>query len=117
MTIIIKKDGQILTDAGNPFEGNALNGAIVLLADPQDGDTIVYNATSGMWVPGKPFPVAATEPEDGDTLVYNETAGKWEPGNPFPVNITEPEDGDTLAYDAESGKWVNVHAEAAGGEE
>lgn len=82
MTIIIKKDGKIIADEGNPIEGKALENA-VLIADPQDGDTLVYNAE----------------------------AGKWFAGNPFPVVITEPADGDTLAYDGESGKWVNVHAE------
>ena len=82
MIIIMQKNGQIVTDDGNPVEGKTLDGAIVLLADPQDGDTIVYDATAGV----------------------------WKAGNPFPVAITEPEDGDTLAYDADSGKWVNVHA-------
>lgn len=88
MIIILKKDGQIVTDDGNPVEGVKLENAAAILADPKDGDTIVYNATAGMWMPG----------------------------TVLPLNITEPEDGDTLAYDADSGKWVNVHAEAAGGE-
>lgn len=88
MIIILKANGRLVTDDGNPIDVNALDGAVVLLADPKDGDTIVYDATAGM----------------------------WKAGNPLPVAITEPEDGDTLAYNAESGKWVNVHAEAAGGE-
>ena len=82
MIIIMQKTGQIVTDDGNPLEGKTLDGAIVLLADPADGDSIVYDATAGV----------------------------WKAGNPFPLAITEPEDGDTLAYDADSGKWVNVHA-------
>lgn len=89
MTILLYKDGHLVVDDGNPLEGVNLDGLLACISDPQDGDTLVYNATAGMWVPG----------------------------NPFPVSITEPEDGDTLAYDAESGKWVNIHAEAAGGEE
>lgn len=88
MIIILKANGQLVTDEGNPIDVKALDGAVVLLADPKDGDSVVYDATAGM----------------------------WKAGNPLPVAITEPEDGDTLAYDAESGKWVNVHAEAAGGE-
>lgn len=88
MIIILKANGQLVTDDGNPIDVKALDGAVVLLADPKDGDSIVYDATAGM----------------------------WKAGNPLPVAITEPEDGDTLAYNAESGKWVNVHAEAAGGE-
>ena len=89
MILIIKKDGQIVTDDGNPVEVSAMDNAAVILADPQDGDSIVYDAADGM----------------------------WKAGNPFPVSITEPADGDTLAYDEASGKWVNVHAEAAGGGE
>ena len=89
MIIILKTNGQIVTDDGNPVEISALDNAALILADPQDGDSIVYDATAGV----------------------------WKAGNPFPVAITEPEDGDTLAYNAESGKWVNVHAEAAGGGE
>ena len=77
MTIILKKDGQIVTDEGNPIEGNALKNAITILADPKDGDTMVYNASAGMWVAGNPLPIAITEPEDGDTLEYDATAGKW----------------------------------------
>ena len=89
MTILLYKDGRLLTDEGNPLEGISLDNLLACISNPEDGDTLVYNAEAGMWVPG----------------------------NPFPVAITEPADGDTLAYDAESGKWVNVHAEAAGGEE
>ena len=86
MIIILKKDGQIVTDEANPVDVHAMDNAAMILADPQDGDSIVYDATAGM----------------------------WKAGNPFPVAITEPADGDTLAYDADSGKWVNVHADAGG---
>lgn len=48
MIIIIKKDGQIVTDDGNPIEGKALEGAYMLLADAQDGDSIVYDGTNHM---------------------------------------------------------------------
>ena len=89
MTILLYKDGRLLIDDGNPLEGVSLDGLVACVSNPQDGDTLVYNATAGMWVPG----------------------------NPLPVSITEPADGDTLAYDETSGKWVNVHAEAAGGGE
>lgn len=82
MTILLYDDGRIVTDEGNPIEGAKLEGLAACIADPQDGDVLVYNATAGM----------------------------WQVGNPLPVTITAPEEGDTLAYDAESGKWVNVHA-------
>ena len=90
MNMLVYKDGKIImSEAGKPFEGEKpLENLYACISDPADGDTLVYNATAGMWMPG----------------------------NPLPIAITEPEDGDTLAYNAESGKWVNVHAEAAGGE-
>lgn len=81
MIIILKTNGQVVTDDGNPVEIAALDDAAVILADPQDGDSIIFDATAGV----------------------------WKAGNPFPVAITDPADGDTLAYDADSGKWVNVH--------
>lgn len=80
MIIIIKKDGQIVTDDGNPIEGKALEGAYMLLADAQDGDSIVYDGTNHMWKAGQgggSFAPDITDPQDGDTLVYNATQQKW----------------------------------------
>lgn len=85
MIIILKTNGQIVTDDGNPVEITALENAAVILADPKDGDSIVYDATAGV----------------------------WKAGNPLPVVITDPKNGDVLTYDAESGKWVNTAATAA----
>lgn len=82
MIIILKKDGQIVTDDGNPVEGVKLENAAAILADPKDGDTIVYDANAGMWVAGT-------------------GGGSFEP------DITNPQDGDTLVYDASEEKWVN----------
>lgn len=84
MTILLYKDGKLLIDDGNPLEGVSLEGLAACIADPQAGDTLVYDGN--MWVAG----------------------------NPLPVEITEPAAGDTLAYDADSGKWVNVHAADGG---
>lgn len=90
MNMLVYKDGRIqMSESGKPILGeNPFANLYAYVVNPQDGDTLIYDATAGMWVPG----------------------------NPFPVSITEPEDGDTLAYDAESGTWKNVHAEAAGGD-
>lgn len=80
MVIIIKKDGQVVTDAGNPFEGKALEDAAMLLADAQDGDSIVYDGTNHMWKAGQgggSFAPDITDPQDGDTLVYNAAQSKW----------------------------------------
>lgn len=90
MIIILKKDGQIVTDDGNPVEGVKLENAAAILADPKDGDTIVYDATAGMWVAGT-------------------GGGLFEP------DITNPQDGDTLVYDASEEKWVNGSGGSGGG--
>lgn len=90
MIIILKKDGTVVTDDGNPVEGVKLENAAAILADPKDGDTIVYDATAGMWVAGT-------------------GGGSFEP------DITNPQDGDTLVYDASEGKWVNGSGGGGGG--
>ena len=82
MIIILKKDGTVVTDDGNPVEGVKLENAAAILADPKDGDSIVYDADAGMWVAGKG-------------------------GGSFDPDITNPQDGDTLVYDASEEKWVN----------
>ena len=82
MIIILKKDGTVVTDDGNPVEGVKLENAAAILADPKDGDSIVYDATAGMWVAGTG-------------------------GGSFDPDITNPQDGDTLVYDASEEKWVN----------
>ena len=66
----------------------------VSLANPNDGDTLVYDATSEKWVAqagdsgggGSTTLAGLTDvdlsnPTDGQTLVYNATAGKWENGD------------------------------------
>jgi hypothetical protein len=90
MIIILKKDGQIVTDDGNPVEGVKLDNAAAILADPKDGDSIVYDADAGMWVAGT-------------------GGGSFEP------DITNPQDGDTLVYDASEEKWVNGTGGGSGG--
>lgn len=84
MIIILKKDGQIVTDEANPVDVKAMDNAAMILADPQDGNTIVYNASAGMWVAvegGGSFSPDITNPQDGDTLVYDGTAQKWVNGS------------------------------------
>ena len=91
MIIIIKKDGTVITDDGNPVDIKALDNAAMLLADPQNGDTIVYDASAGCWVAGE--------------------------GGGFSPDITNPQDGDTLVYDASEEKWVNGAGGGGGGYE
>lgn len=85
MNIMLNKNGNlIITEAGEPLEGDEakLDELAVMLTDPKDGDSIVY---------------------DGENKV-------WKPGTVLPLNISEPENGDILTYDSESGKWVNTPA-------
>ena len=90
MIIIIKKDGTVITDDGNPVDIKALDNAALLLADPKNGDSIVYDASAGCWVAG-------------------------EGGGSFAPDITNPQDGDTLVYDASEQKWVNGAGGGSGG--
>ena len=55
MTIMLKKDGQLIIDPTAPIEGkNAdLDNLAAFIADPADGDAIVYDATAGIWKVGK----------------------------------------------------------------
>lgn len=53
MTILLYKDGQLIVDNEQPLEGVSLDNLAALLADPHDGDVILYDESSGMWLPGK----------------------------------------------------------------
>ena len=78
MTVLVYDDGKIIVDKEDPIEGQSLDGLIACLANPQDGDILVYNATAQMWeVASNPLPVEITNPQDGDMLVYDESSGKW----------------------------------------
>lgn len=84
MDILLYKDGH-LTISESPLEGkeNNLDDVVMLVTNPQDGDTLTYK--SGKWVNGAggggSFAPDITNPQDGDTLVYNATAGKWVNGS------------------------------------
>ena len=53
MTILLYKDGRLIVDDGNPLEGVSLDGLVACVSDPADGDTLVYDASAGMWKAGK----------------------------------------------------------------
>jgi hypothetical protein len=85
MDILLYKDGH-LAISESPLEGkeNNLDDVVMLVTNPQDGDTLTYK--SGKWVNGEgggggSFAPDITNPQDGDTLVYNATAGKWVNGS------------------------------------
>lgn len=91
MDILLYKDGH-LAISESPLQGkeNNLDDVVMLVTNPQDGDTLVYNATAGKWVNG-------------------------EGGSDFDPDITNPQDGDTLVYDATAQKWVNGAGGSGGG--
>ena len=54
MNIILNKDGKISVNE-SPLQGKqaeTLDNIAVILSDPQDGDTIVYDGTAGVWKAG-----------------------------------------------------------------
>lgn len=53
MTILVYDNGKIIVDKADPIEGQSLDNLIACLANPQDGDTLIYNATAQMWETGK----------------------------------------------------------------
>ena len=54
------------------------------------------------------LPREITDPQDGQTLKYDAEKEKFVNADAaIETNITNPTDGQTLKYDAESGKWVN----------
>lgn len=90
MDILLYKDGH-LSISESPLQGkeNNLDDVIMLVSNPQDGDTLTYKG--GKWVNG----------EGG--------------GGSFAPDITNPQDGDTLVYDASEEKWVNGSGGGSGG--
>ena len=76
MTILLYKDGKLVIDEGNPIE-SGLENLAACLANPKDGDTLVYDATAGIWQVGNPLPLKLDELADGDTLAYSESEGAW----------------------------------------
>lgn len=51
MTIMLKKNGQLIIDPAPPLEGKDANldNLAAFISDPQDGNAIVYNAEKGIW--------------------------------------------------------------------
>ena len=43
MNILLYKDGRLLIDDGNPLEGVSLEGMLVCVTDPQEGQVLTYN--------------------------------------------------------------------------
>lgn len=123
MIIILDKDGNIsVKESPLQGEGNNLKNLAAFLGNPSDGDTIVYNATKGIWeagTAGSSFAPTITSPQDGDTLVYNAAQQKWVNGASSENGSFEIIVGTTTAkqlWDAmAAGKMCYVIDEDAGG--
>lgn len=61
MTILLYKDGRLVVNDGNPLEGVRLDGLVVCITDPQEGDVLTYDGS--LWVNAQP---TTPEPEEGD---------------------------------------------------
>lgn len=78
MTIMLKKTGQLIIDPAQPLEGKAadLANLAAFIADPADGDAIVYDATAGFWKAAKIATLPAVTDED-DGAVLTVVDGVW----------------------------------------
>lgn len=102
MTILLYKDGRLVIDDGNPIEGNALEGLVACVSDPQAGDTLKYDGKQ--WVAGtaaRGLP-AVTGDDNGKVLTVVE--GAWAPaaGGGGGGGMVVPEF--TFALDAKTGQ-------------
>lgn len=97
---------------------------------PDDGDTLIWDSSSGQWItgPGAAAPpelalddltdVQATSPNEGDTLVWDASTGAWITAPAAPpslaldgltdVDAPDPDNGDLLAWNAGAGAWEPV---------
>jgi hypothetical protein len=100
----------------------------VSITNPNNGEVLTYDSTSGTWQNKAAGPstlagdtdVAITSPADADVLTYDAGSSKWENkpaatgsstlASDSDVALTSPTDGDLLTYDAGSSKWENKPA-------
>ena len=71
MTIMLFKDGRIVTvEAGQPINIE-LDGLLALIVNPQEGDVLTYNGT--MWVNAQPVTPETPETPDDTEPAEEET--------------------------------------------
>lgn len=81
MNLYLYKTGKlVMAETGKPLEGIKLDDLYAFVDNPQDGDTLVYDGTAGIWkvtAAKAILPIAIEDPQEGDTLVYDATDGVW----------------------------------------
>ena len=125
--------GDSTTPGGIPVKCDlgSIAGIPFACSSPSDGDTIVYNATSGQWECAAGggggggcttldclTDVSAGSPSNNDTLVYNSGTGQWE-NTPLvldtlaDVNTSGATANQVLSYNGTS--WVPATVSGGGG--
>lgn len=93
-----------LVDSNGPFYQQLWGEITSTATDPQDGDLLVFDAPSGLWINRTLAEVLAAD--SGNVTDLNSLTD---------VVITDPQDGDVPTYDSGSGDWVNRQPAAPGG--
>ena len=91
MTILLYKDGKLLIDDGNPLEGVSLDGLLVCVTDPTEGQVLTFDGT--MWTNKDATGLVAdvSEPTEGQVLTYD--GSKWTNANLPAPEAPEPAAG------------------------
>ena len=134
---IISADFEVSTELnvqlGSVYQGSSvdslseLSDVAIDISTLTNGNSLIYNSTSGKWTNGEIAPgaddlselgdVSITTPSNDQILRYNSTSGKWvnsaESAGPSDLNglndvsITSPSADQILKYDSISEKWIN----------
>lgn len=134
---IISADFEVSTELdiqlGSVYQGSSvdslseLSDVAIDISTLANGNSLIYDSTSGKWTNGEVAPgaddlselgdVSITTPSNDQILRYNSTSGKWvnstESAGPSDLNglddvsITSPSADQILKYDSISEKWIN----------
>lgn len=77
MTILLYNDGRLVSDDGNPIEGNSLEGLVACVSDPQSGDTLKFDGKQ--WVAGAAASGLPDVSGDDNGKVLTVVDGEWAP--------------------------------------
>lgn len=95
-----QNNGTIFVNIQNGFELEELHD--VLISTPTDGQSLVYEAASGLW---KNLNTIGTEQQVQDIIDSELTAASIDSFSD--VNLTSPSNGQILIYNSSTAKWEN----------